>query len=582
MKFNSLRIDAKGIGGLETEELKFGEHITQLHGPTGTGKTPIIKSIAYCLGGEVTFRQEIYDKCHSATLTFVSNEVEYIAKRDYLKGNDFSVELTSPDGLKERFYDQRSYSDFLFEIIGVDQRSLISKGNEKVSPYMSTVLPLFYVTQDGGYGSVYNSASNFIVSQFSEMVRFSFGLSEKNSFNKKKKKQDAKSKLEVLDDVVVKKKQRLAVIKDAVVSERPSKEIESDIQSLEEGLRVLIDGASEQSSVYEVLDRNISQNRNSRRKVLNELNIIKNRRIGLEEIRNEIYTEVNTLSLNEEARRIFSEVCTSSNCGLFSVSSEAFSKNLLYLKDQIKDLEANDENDALAQVRLEKQLSEFDELIEQQESDREAAVQDLGIEYQLEAVSNLKTQLFKLQSELLETQRVENAEREYFDSITSRDRAYDDYESYSTGGRVDLRVAEFRHELSSKVVEWLETLKTSNVSYSIGFREDFEPTFGEETVKHLSGSTGSRAVLAFHAALFDLAVVRSPFKFLVLDAPKQHETENVDLDRYVKKLKGLCEQFGVQVVFSATEYEYDGDENDAQWQPRYLINDKAMFMREHA
>lgn len=37
----------------------------------------------------------------------------------------------------------------------------------------------------------------------------------------------------------------------------------------------------------------------------------------------------------------FKDICSNIDCKLFTVSSESYAKNLLYLKDQIKDLESN-------------------------------------------------------------------------------------------------------------------------------------------------------------------------------------------------------------------------------------------------
>ncbi|WP_206538740.1 hypothetical protein, partial [Aeromonas finlandensis] len=62
---------------------------------------------------------------------------------------------------------------------------------------------------------------------------------------------------------------------------------------------------------------------------------------GIAQLTHEINTEIDTLNLNEEARRVFlsfNEICGSSCCQLFNSSSNSYSKNLLYLKDQIKDL----------------------------------------------------------------------------------------------------------------------------------------------------------------------------------------------------------------------------------------------------
>lgn len=50
------------------------------------------------------------------------------------------------------------------------------------------------------------------------------------------------------------------------------------------------------------------------------------------------------MKLTDLARRVFAsfhEICRAPNCGLFLGSTESYGKNLLYLRDQIKDLEHN-------------------------------------------------------------------------------------------------------------------------------------------------------------------------------------------------------------------------------------------------
>ncbi len=206
MKFLKLCIIPKGKGGLEAQDLIFGTHSTQLYGPTGTGKTPLVKSIAYCLGYSVKFRQEIYNRCEAAVLTFQVSKDKYSVKRYFLKGNKIEIEVTNPQDEVIQFYEEAGYSNYLFDLLGIINRELISKSGDRTGGYMSSVLPLFYVTQDEGYNSVYKSDNSFIKDQFSEMIRLSFSLPEKNSFDLKKNKIQAKKKLDSLDTLVSDKK----------------------------------------------------------------------------------------------------------------------------------------------------------------------------------------------------------------------------------------------------------------------------------------------------------------------------------------------------------------------------------------
>src|SRR5205814_75861 len=81
---------------------------------------------------------------------------------------------------------------------------------------------------------------------------------------------------------------------------------------------------------------------------------------GLASIRAEIATEVDTLALNGEARRVFEsfkDICSNPQCGLFLGNSESYAKNLLYLKDQSKDLERNADRASLHLAHLKEVLA---------------------------------------------------------------------------------------------------------------------------------------------------------------------------------------------------------------------------------
>ncbi|MDC4743411.1 hypothetical protein OHV75_17370, partial [Acinetobacter baumannii] len=71
---------------------------------------------------------------------------------------------------------------------------------------------------------------------------------------------------------------------------------------------------------------------------------------------------------------------------------------------------------------------------------------------------------------------------------------------------------------------------------------------------------------------------KNKFNFLVLDTPKQHEIQVVDLDNYMKELKKLCSKFDIQVIFSTTEYHYVCHKGDTEWIPKYEGKEQKMFL----
>jgi len=67
MKLISLKINKRVNTGWESEEITFGSHITQITGENGSGKTPIIQAIVFCLGFPITFRDDVKAKCRGSS-----------------------------------------------------------------------------------------------------------------------------------------------------------------------------------------------------------------------------------------------------------------------------------------------------------------------------------------------------------------------------------------------------------------------------------------------------------------------------------------------------------------------------------
>ncbi|OZS41279.1 hypothetical protein ASV53_24665, partial [Photobacterium sanguinicancri] len=112
------------------------------------------------------------------------------------------------------------------------------------------------------------------------------------------------------------------------------------------------------------IDLLIRQKKNKLDSVIIELNETKSWLLGVSKVREQIEAEIETLSLNEDSRKLFSsfnEICPSTCCSLFKVSSESFGKNLLYLKDQIKDLARTEQVQQLAVERFDLRKKDFED-----------------------------------------------------------------------------------------------------------------------------------------------------------------------------------------------------------------------------
>lgn len=582
MNLVSLQVFGNGLTGWRSDLLSFGSKVTQLFGPNGCGKTPLVQSIAFCLGYPCIFRQDIYEHCGYVVLV-VNTPRGYIKiKRIYNRSVD--IEVTGDNIAVQRFYDEKDYSDFIFDLVGLPVGKLVSIGNKLTQPYLAAVLPLFYLDQDDGYNGLYCPPDKFIKDQLSEMLRMLFKLPVKNSFEAKKDKIMAKEKLDFLDKEV--QLQRRLYDSAKSVTEHISltaSDLVDQIRFLDEEIELLKSTGAGRDDSVSAFDRLISYQRAEIRETLTEIDVLSKRVSGVSRITHEINTEIDTLTLNEESRRLFmsfSEICESAACQLFSSSSEAYSKNLLYLRDQIKDLERNSEADNGRLAQAEERRLVLQQQLEALVDERNQVVKSSDISAVVEAISSLKERIFELQTQKNELDKVVALERNYVKVIYARDQALDFYQSFGSESAQSVSVVEVRSGLRQLYLEWLDTIHTVNISRDVTFKDDFIPVLGMEAVSQLKGSTRFRAVLAYHAALIELMVRRGflPFRFLILDTPKQHEIPNEDLDKYFNRLKSLGADLGLQIIFSSTEYHYDLGAGDNEWIPQYPGGDQNMFL----
>ena len=168
----------------ESAPLPFGLYITELFGPNGSGKTPIIQSVVHALGYPVKYRDDILAHCDAVALTLENSSKELIEIRRRID-TGVDVEVRTGTAPVLGFYNERDYSQFLFEELALPFPALTSTGNEATTPYLSTLLPIFYLDQDIGYTNAYRAPTSFIRDQYAEMTRLVFGLPPKHSFSQK-------------------------------------------------------------------------------------------------------------------------------------------------------------------------------------------------------------------------------------------------------------------------------------------------------------------------------------------------------------------------------------------------------------
>lgn len=583
MKLLSLKINGRDFSGLESDELIFGEHITELYGPNGCGKTPLLQSISYCLGYPCKFREDIYKLCKSATLTFTIGNDNFRATRDF-EHTEFILSLVC-NSKKSMFYNQADYSKYILEKLSLAYPSLLTTQNKQSYPYLATILPIFYLDQDFGYSKFYYSPSNFIKDQFSEMLRIVFFLPEKHSFDVKKKSINIMEEIKYLDNSLAIQRRDIEIAKEAN-KDKDIEFIDNSIIDLKNELSVLKNSKSLKNDSLHSIDEIIRRQKENLRDLNEELSFIARRESSLVQIMKEINTEINTLNLNEEAKRIFrsfEEICPSLDCKMFSRSSESYAKHLLYLKDQIKDIERSLNLDGGRYDQITQEIAYVNKTVEDLNSMRNGIIEEEDLSSVIDAISAITSMLFKLQLEKSELHKISILEDKYVEMLNKRENALDKLEGLGKNRQSIPRLTRVKSTLREKYISWLKVLKTPNVDFNISFEQDFSPVLGFETLEQLKGSTKVRAILAYRSALIEsmLELENKSFMFAIFDTPKQHEIHYEDINNFIFNLKKLSQKFNFQFIFSSTEYKYLGDENDILLTPKYPGEQHEMFLRRY-
>lgn len=587
MRLKSIQIEPLGEGGWASPLLEFGHRTTMLFASNGSGKSPLLRALASALGFPNNFRSDILEKCTAVVLHAESEGKPLTVRRTIGATNEEFYATIDFDGEQTEHHSQGTFSHSLFQLLGLKSPKLVSTKGDEAQPYIATLLPVFYLIQGLGYSAAYRAPSSFIADQFAEMVRFAFGLNPKHSYEVKKTLIEEKSALEAQTRKIVAAQRVLEYqsrgLDDSDANQAVLQRTAENLAQQIEGLRASVDSKGTANSTLMELLRQKDVQIRARQLELFEL---QNRVAGIETIRAEIDGEIQTLGLNEEARRVFTsfqEICRVPNCGLFIGSTESYGKNLLYLKDQIKDLDRNSQRAIIRAEQLEERLEELG-------TERQTLADNLespnisGVDQLVTAVQALTKQIVEVHSELGRISGLKEERSKLFKLERERDQIQDRIDGLSNTGRADYEFNKLRLTLRELTVKWMQILETQNVSTNVDIDLNLRFTFGGETIEGIgsggSSSTTIRLVLAIHAALLEsyLSDRSRPFRFLILDTPKQEELHTPDLARYLTELERMCDANDAQLIFSSTEYDHLTGPKDRRWLPSYRGPDKPMFL----
>ncbi|MES2611900.1 MAG: hypothetical protein V4679_16740 [Pseudomonadota bacterium] len=580
MKLLSLKINARGEGGWESPLFTFGDRTTSLFGPNGSGKTPVVQSIPFCLGFDVKFQNDVREKCHSATLTITHGAYEYIFTRAF---GDFHVVVQSGAKRKE-FFNEADFSKDVFESFNLSVPSLVGINRQATKPYLSTLLPIFYVRQIGGYDEPYRPPSQFIQDQFVEMVRFAFDLGPKRSYTAQRDLLAARDQLDGIQRKVV-FQQKVIVDLAARIDDSPLawESLTRRADYLDGQIKDLRESADASGAADDALAELLLQKEERIRGLRRQHADLSARVSGIFTIRSEIEGEIQTLSLNEESRRAFEsffDVCRRPDCGLFVSSSASYAKNLMYLKDQIKDLEAN-----VGRARA--QLGLLGERLQDEEAERVSISKKMaqkgdaaGTRQLVAATQTLTRELMLTEQAVASIEQLRQERNKFLQFEVERSTVQDRIANLTNNGRQDHAFNSLRVKIQGLTVKWMEIIGTPNASRQAEIDLEFKFRFGKQAIDVFNGSTRSRLILAIHAALFELylEIPERPFRFLILDTPKQQELASTDLAKYLHALEAVCDRLGGQIMVSSTEYHHSVGMTDREWLPSYQGEKQLMYL----
>lgn len=581
MKLVCLKINKRNDVGWESEQITFGDHVTQISGENGSGKTPIIQAIVFCLGYPITFRDDVKAKCKSVSLVIEAKNERYTIER--LIQSETKITVLSNNTLRE-FDDEGEFSEFIFSLIGLDPVNLLDTSNRKSIPYMATALPLFFLDQDNGYSEIYKPSALFIKDQFQEMVRYLFRFSQRNLFESAKDLITLKSRRDALDEIIAGHRSVLQQLYAKHTSNLSERSIINLIAEKRANLDQLGSSQGAQSEATAAFDAEIYETWKLITELDREDSELKLRASSFHRIKQEIDTEINTLSLNERARRLFESmdsVCTNNDCGLFNKSTNSYGKNLLYLKDQSKDLEAG-VNSAEARMNVIREVrTGLKTQLEHLNEKRAISLQQGGFHALVEATREVTKSVITLEQQLTVVQQLKNLTDRLDEAESERCALSDKIENITSRGRkADQNMVALRVELKTLTLKWLDVLGTENVDRNLLIDQNLKFQFGNEQIRAFKGSTLVRVVLAIHAALFEAYIARPGQKLacLIFDTPNQQEIKTEDLRNFMHALKRLCAEHQAQVVFASKDYRYEASDQDIVVEPPFPGAKHPMYL----
>ena len=581
LRLSSFKYLPKAVDGWETPNLDFGRLFTVLEGPNGSGKTPVMEGIYLALGHELELPPEIIDHCSAVEIALLADSTPIRVTR-YL-GEAFRCHVSDNEG--ERFLTQAEYAGWFTRLLGGESRTLTNKQDKPVEIYANVLIPAFAVDQDHGWNTDYYvpRGRDFIKSQRQEVIRFLMGIQPKHPFRTRTEFDDAKETALRADRAVDLQRyivEKLRTNSDLRDDEEPAllarrAELQAELAANGQTLEAIRDLTS-------FVERDIARLESERDALRATATGLSRQKGQLSLVLSELDGEVEILGANVDATDILRSFCGHSECELFANSALSYGRSLLYLKDQMKDLRASADDLGRSEATVAEKLTLLEQGIAAKKVERDARVAASPQADLMVKLDALTKEVVAIELRLAALGQYVSERAKFEKLLDRRTQAHEAVEALRPRGlRGDIAsVDEVRQQLADSMQNWLQALRTQNVT-SAGFDEDFVVQingrkFASDT--HHSGSTRARIVLAFHAALLEVGLSRGGNHpgWLLLDAPQQHELSQDDFESYAERLKIVADRYPgrVQVVFSVANRKLQIEVTDELWVPEYT-NEKG-------
>jgi prefoldin subunit 5 len=558
---------------------------TVVQGPNGTGKTPIMKGIMQALGHEVELPPDIVKHCAAAELVLSVDGRPVTLTRKLQKDFDLTVS-DGPD--VTHFVSQAEYARWFTALFAEGRRTLTNKQHQEADLYATVLLPSLWVDQDHGWTTDYWTPPdrNFILNQRQEVVRFLLGLPARHPFRERTVFDAAKESLERTERTI--ELQRFVIDRLRTNDQLEDNE-EPALQTRRAHLRSEVEANGQAieaiRSVTTFFDREIAALEAQRDELSAQEAGLSRRKGQLSLVLSELDGEEDILTANVQAADLLRQFCARDGCQMFATSERSFGRSLLFLKDQIKDLKTSDDQLNREAASLARRREALARALDVKRAER---LQAVSVSPQAEVLGKLQI----LTKEVVDVELRVAKVQQYAAERVKFERLLDQREQASaavaaarpTGSRGVDAVEDARKMLSETMQEWLQTLQTQN-TLSARFDDDFTLYVDEakfSTTTHQSGSTRTRIVLAFHAALLEVSLARGGNHpgWLLLDAPKQHELNQADFDAYAERMQTIAARYPdrVQVVFSVADLKTQLEATDEIWLPSFTIDQKPRFL----